>query len=116
MLSANLTPSNEEDARLYKQLMNESQGKPGFMVVLAGNSGRDFEYKKRVLEAIAGDTGGKSLKMIEDPEIEAGLLWRLVRISASVREVGRAGGGSLGAVGGSDVFPLMAVISRCCPP
>jgi glycolate oxidase len=108
MLSANLTPSNEEDAVLYKKLVTETAGGPGFMIVLAGNSERDFEYKKRVLDKISAEYSGKSLKMIEDPEIEAALLWRLIRITASVREVGRAGGGSLGTVGGGDVFPMMA--------
>jgi hypothetical protein len=113
MLSANLTPGNEEDAVLYKKLVTETEGGPGFMIVLAGIP-RDFAHKKRVLDKIAEDYGGKSLKIIEDPEVEAGLLWRLVRITASVREVGRAGGGSLGTVGGGDVFPLMAHFIQVC--
>jgi glycolate oxidase len=107
MLSANLTTSNEEDAILYKKLYAETEGCPGFMIVLAGNTETDFEYQKRVLDKISEEYGGRSLKMIEDPEVESALIWRLVRVTASVREVGRAGGGVLGVVGGGDVFPLM---------
>ncbi len=106
MLCANLTASNEEDAKLYKEIDVAVQG-PGFVLALAGNSPRDFEYKKRVMFQIISETRGKSLELVENPKVGGGLLWSVIRISRSVRELKRAGGGGMGVVGGGDVFPLM---------
>jgi glycolate oxidase len=106
MLSANLTSSNQGDADLIKKLSGMIQG-PGFVLVIAGNTSSDFDFKKAVLQMIINETQGKSLEMIEDPKIGSGLLWSVIRISRSIREVGRAGGGGMGVVGGTDVFPLM---------
>jgi len=65
----------------------------GFMVIIAGNSPDDFDYKKRVLQKIISETGGKSLEAVEkDPGIEGILLCQCTRISASIRETFRAGG------------------------
>ena len=65
---------------------------PGFFVIIAGNSPEDFEYKKKVLEKIVSEAGGKSLKTVEDPEIEGILMCQCTRISASIRETFRPGG------------------------
>jgi glycolate dehydrogenase FAD-linked subunit len=91
MVAANITTSNEEDEAMFKRLSQEVQG-PGFLVIIAGNSPDDFAYKKKVLETIVAEAEGKSLKSVEDPEIEGILLTQCTRISASIRETFRPGG------------------------
>jgi glycolate oxidase len=91
MVAANITTCNEEDEAMFRRLSKEVQG-PGFFVIIAGNSAEDFEYKKKVLLRIIKDAGGKSLKTVEDPEIEGILLCQCTRISASIRETFRPGG------------------------
>jgi glycolate oxidase len=91
MVAANITTSNEEEEATFKRMSKEVQG-PGFFIIIAGNSAADFEYKKRVLQQIVSEAGGKSLKSVEDPRIEGILLCQCVRISASIRETFRAGG------------------------
>jgi len=91
MVSSNITTSNEEDFATLEQFTKEVQG-PGFMVIITGNFPEDFAYKKKVLEQIIRETGGKSLKAAEDPDAEATLLFQCTRICASIRETFRAGG------------------------
>ena len=91
MVAANITTCNEEELETHARLSKLIQG-PGFMVIIAGNSPGDFEYKKQVLETIISETNGKSLEPIEDPKIEGHLLAHGIRISASIRETFRAGG------------------------
>lgn len=91
MVASNITTCNEEEEEVFKRISREVQG-PGFFVIIAGNSREDFIYKKKVLEKIVSDADGKSLKSVEDPEIEGILLCQCVRISASIRETFRAGG------------------------
>ena len=66
-------------------MSKEVQG-PGFFVIIAGNSVADFEYKKKVMQQIVSEAGGKSLKSVEDPRIEGILLCQCIRISASIRK------------------------------
>jgi glycolate oxidase len=91
MIAANMTTCNEDEEKVFKQISEEAQG-PGFFVVIAGNSAADFEYKKKALAKIISDADGKSLKTVEDPEIEGILLCQCVRTSGSIRETFRAGG------------------------
>jgi len=91
MVAANITTSNEEEAETFRRMSKEVQG-PGFFIIIAGNSAADFEYKKRVLQQIISEAGGKSLKSVEDPKTEGILLCQCTRISASIRETFRAGG------------------------
>ncbi len=91
MVACNITTCNEEEEGVFARMSKEVQG-PGFFVIIAGNSAADFEYKKRVLDKIVNDADGKSLKSVENPEIEGILLCQCVRISASIRETFRAGG------------------------
>jgi glycolate oxidase len=91
MVAANITTCNEEDEAMFNRLNKEVQG-PGFFVIIAGNSTADFDYKKKVLEKIVNDAGGKSLKTLEDPEIEGIIMCQCIRISASIRETFRPGG------------------------
>ncbi len=106
MMSANAATSNEEDVKYFRQFADSVQG-PGFMLIIAGTSSRDFEYKRRVLRQIMDETGAWSLKPVEDPALGAGFLWRFIRTVGSIRETARASGCVAPAVGGTDVFPLM---------
>ncbi len=91
MVAANITTSNEQEEETFKRMSKEVQG-PGFFIIIAGNSAADFEYKQRVLNQIIRETGGQSLKSVEDPRTEGILLCQCIRISASIRETFRAGG------------------------
>ena len=107
MVAANMATSNEEDLKLYKQFSEAVQG-PGCMLIMAGNSPNDFEYKKGALQQIIVETDAKSLEPIEDPDAGGSLIWRCVRVTSSIRETCRAYGSLGGEVGGTDVFSLMA--------
>ncbi len=91
MVSSNITTSNEEDFATLERFTKEVQG-PGFMVIIIGNFPEDFTYKKKVLDKIIKETSGKSLKAVEDPAVEATLLFQCTRVTASIRETFRAGG------------------------
>jgi glycolate oxidase len=108
MASANIATSNEEDVRLFREFGQYAQG-PCFMISIAGNSPRDFEYKTRVLAQIIEKTGGKLIPhIIDDPKIASACLWRYIRSTGSIREVFRVSGCFGGEVGQTDVFRLMA--------
>jgi glycolate oxidase len=95
MVACNITTCGEEEIEVFERIRKEVQG-PGFLVIIAGNSATDFVYKKKVLEKIIKDANGKSLKMVEDPEVEGILLCQCTRISASIRETFRAAGALTG--------------------
>ncbi|HEX7475054.1 MAG TPA: FAD-binding oxidoreductase [Dehalococcoidales bacterium] len=108
MASANMATSNEEDIRLFQEFSKYVHG-PCLMIVIAGNSDNDFEYKSRVLAQIIRETGGQAIpKLLDDPKVAGGCLWRWVRSTGSIREVFRATGVFGGEVGGTDSFRLMA--------
>jgi glycolate oxidase len=91
MVACNITTCNEEEEVVFPKLNKEVQG-PGFFIIIAGNSKADFDYKVKVLNTIIEEAGGKSLKSVEDPEIEGILICQCIRVSASIRETFRAGG------------------------
>jgi glycolate oxidase len=107
MMASNIATDNEEDAAYLKEFTDLVQG-PGFMIIIVGNSSRDFEYKKKVLEKIATEMNGKSLAPVEDPENAGGFIWRFIRVTGSIRETMRPTGVFGGEVGGTDVFNLMS--------
>lgn len=107
MIAANMATSNEEEMKNYEEFKKFETG-PSFFLIVAGNSHSDFEYKKRVLEQILIETGGKSFKLMEDPEVGAGFLWRCIRITASIRETCRATGVFGGEVFGTDAYSVQS--------
>jgi len=107
MMTANIATNNNEDLEYFKQYSDLIQG-PGFLLIIAGNSPNDFEYKKRALQQIVEETNGKSLEPVEDPQNAGGFLWRFIRVTSSIREVYRATGVFGGMISGTDVFPLMS--------
>jgi glycolate oxidase len=108
MAASNIATSNEEMVKLYKEFSGMVQG-PCCMIIIVGDSTRDFEYKTKVLKQIAEETQGKSLdKIVEDSKVAGGCLWRWIRSTGSIREVFRATGCFGGEVGGTDTYRLMA--------
>jgi glycolate oxidase len=106
MMSANIATNNNEDLAYMKQFTDAVQG-PGFLIIMAGNSPNDTEYKKKALQQIADEYDGKPLEAVEDPENAGGFMWRFIRVTSSIRETCRASGVFAGEVGGTDVFYLM---------
>lgn len=108
MVASNLATSNEEYLKLFEEIKKEVRG-PCLLVIIAGNSKRDYKYKREVLEIIIRETRGKAVKLLmEDEKIAGASLWRWIRSTASIREVFRATGCFGGAVGCTDLFGLMA--------
>jgi hypothetical protein len=105
-MASNIATDNDEDLAYMKKFTDQIQG-PGFLLIIAANTPRDFEYKKGTLEQIITEMGAWSLKDVEDPGMGAGFLWRFTRVTGSIRETSRACGWGGGTVGGTDVFPLM---------
>ncbi|MBN2239423.1 MAG: FAD-binding oxidoreductase [Dehalococcoidales bacterium] len=108
MAAANLATSNEEDISLFREFREMVKG-PCFMIIIAGNSKNDFEYKTKVLKMIVDQYQGEELeKLTEDPKVAGACIWRWTRSTGSIRETFRASGAFGGEVGGTDNFPLMA--------
>ena len=108
MVASNIGTSNEEEVQLAEQFLKEVKG-PGFALAIAGNSPRDFDYKKRALEQIMEETGGKALKYIEEnPSVMGSYLWRCIRVTASIRETFRATGTFGGEVFGTDAYNVQS--------
>jgi glycolate oxidase len=93
MVSSNISTSNEDDFATLAKLSKYTRGRPGFMVIIAGNFPEDFDYKKKVLQMIIDEAGGESLKQVEeDPHTAGTLLFQCIRPTASIRETFRVGG------------------------
>jgi FAD/FMN-containing dehydrogenase len=108
MAASNLATSNQEMVEYFRKFNELVQG-PCLMIIIAGNSETDFEYKKRVLDQIIVETGAKPIEeMLNDPKVSGGCMWRWIRSTGSIREVFRATGCFGGEVGGTDVFKVMA--------
>ena len=108
MAASNIAISNEEDVEMFKEFSKYVKG-PSFMISIAGNSDRDFDYKMKILAQIIEKTGGQMIpKILDDPKVASATLWRYVRSTGSIREVFRVSGAFGGEVGQTDVFKLMA--------
>jgi glycolate oxidase len=99
MLSSSMATCNEEDLEFLGRFRAMAQG-PGFVVAIAGNSAREFEYKRKVLKQIINEVSGQSLEAIEDPKISGAILWRFIRMTTAIREAHRATGVWFGAMAG----------------
>ncbi|MFH0915467.1 MAG: FAD-binding oxidoreductase [bacterium] len=107
MVAANVATSNEEELALAAEYLKDIQG-PGFCLVIAGNSARDFEYRKQVLELIIEETQGRSLRAVEDGDVQNAFIWRCIRVTASIRETMRATGVFGGEVFGTDSYQVQS--------
>jgi glycolate oxidase len=104
MLSEAMTGSGSEAEALLQQLQAETDGRPGFLVVIAGASIAEFAYRQRVLAQIMSETNGEMLSQIERLDVKRELLWSETRFCVGVREGFRAVGSFLGAIGDSAMF------------
>lgn len=111
MIAANMATSNQEELENIEQLKKQVQG-PGFIIIIIGNSMREFEYKKRVLQQIIDETRGKSLRIMEDSKIGGAQLWRFIRITASIRETFRATGDHSGVFPGHNEFAPVVKLAQ----
>jgi len=111
MLASSMATCNEEDIELLEKFRKLAQG-PGFIVTLAGNSAREFEYKKTVLQDIIDETNGESLKSVEDPQIQGAILWRFIRMTTAIREAHRATGVWFGNMAGHNYAAIEAKYSQ----
>jgi glycolate oxidase len=105
-LASNIATSNEDEIVLRDRLKDEAKG-PGFVVILAGLSSEDLDYKREVLDMITEETQGQSLKCVEDDKVGGALLWRCIRITGSIRECFRATGVFGGAQGDNEFLGTM---------
>jgi hypothetical protein len=110
MITSNIATSNYEERELAKEYLHKVQG-PGCVIIIAGNSPGDFEYKKEVLQQIVEAEKGKSLDLVEDPRNAGGYIWRWTRPTGSIREVKfRANPSGIGAgmlSCSAEPYPLM---------
>jgi glycolate oxidase len=106
LVVSSIATCNEEDIEILQRLRKLEQG-PGFLIVIAGNSPREFEYKQRVLHQIMEATGGKSLEPIEDPRTGGALMWRCLRATSAIREALRATSTYFGGMLGHNFFALL---------
>ena len=60
MVKMGESKGDAEDLDQFEKLNRLAQG-PGFMLLIAGNSPRDFEYKQKVLKQIMDEVGGQFL-------------------------------------------------------
>jgi glycolate oxidase len=111
MIAANMATSNQEELETFERLRKQVQG-PGFIIIIVGNSSREFEYKKRVLQQIIDETNGNSLKIMEDPKTGGAQLWRFIRITASIRETFRATGDHSGIFPGHNAFAPVVKLAQ----
>ena len=106
MVAANVATSNEQELALAEEYSKEIVG-PGICLVIAGNSPRDFDYKKAVLEQVIKDTKATSLKALEEGDAQNSFIWRFIRVTASIRETMRATGVFGGEVFGTDSYLVL---------
>jgi glycolate oxidase len=104
MLNEALSGTGDEAEVLLAQMQEESAGRPGFLIIIAGATEPEFEYRKKVLAAILEATGGVYLSHIEKDEVQRQILWAETRFSGAVREAFRAVGRFLGSIGDSAMF------------
>jgi glycolate oxidase len=104
MLAEALTGTGAEAEVLLRQMQEESDGRPGFLVVIAGATAAEFNYRKRVLAQILSETDAALLSHIEEPGVKREVLWSETRFSGGVREGFRATGRFHGLIGDSAMF------------
>jgi glycolate oxidase len=121
MITGNIATSAREDDELTRKYLDFVHGRPGFLIAIAGNSLREFEYKKQVLEKIIEEYKGESLDLVEDPKNEGSYLWRWIRPTSSMREIKMrtrlaSHSGASVVTQSADAFPLMHKYARELAP
>jgi glycolate oxidase len=114
MLNEALTGSGDEAEELLAEMQKESNGRPGFLVIIAGSTVAEFNYRKKVLAQIMAETGGEFLSHLEKEDVKRAFLWSESRFSGGVREAFRAVGRFLGAIGDSAMFQTSTRLMLDC--
>jgi glycolate oxidase len=114
MISEGLSGNADESAELLSKLREESKGKPGFLVIISSSSDSEFNYKEKVLAQIMSEIGGEFLGYFEKDAIKREYMWTITKVTAPVREVFRASGRFLGAIGDSALLPTSAKMMLDC--
>ncbi len=104
MMAEAFTGTGSEADVLLRQMQEESNGRPGFLVIISGATIPEFRYRQKVLAQILEETGGVFLSHIEKPEVKREILWCETRFSGGVREGFRATGRFHGLIGDSAMF------------
>jgi len=105
-IDESLLRSDAEIADEFEQMSRTAQA-PTFMLIIAANSPNDFEYKKKVLQLIMEETGGKMLPMAEDPKFAGSFIWSFIRCTGANSGCFRATGAFGGMVPGTDMLDVM---------
>jgi len=105
MLAEGLSTSEDEAAELLSKLQEEAKGRPGFVVIIASSTESEFNYCEKVLAQIMSETGGEFLSYMEKEDIKRQYLWAMIKVTVATREVFRAAGRFLGAIGDSALLP-----------
>ena len=95
-IAADIATSNEEEVKLFKDVLEATKGRPGLLVIISAESQLEFDYKQKVLEKILSETGGQYLHLLENASRQGAMTWRFARLSATTRQMFRATGASLG--------------------
>jgi glycolate oxidase len=104
MLAEAMTGTGAEAETLLAQMHEECAGRPGFLVIIAGATIPEFNYRKKVLAQILAETGGELWSYLENEDVKREYLWSETRFSGGVREAFRAAGRFLGSIGDSAMF------------
>jgi glycolate oxidase len=105
-IAVDLSKINIEDLDQFDKMSLLAEG-PSFMLVIVGNSPRDFEYKKRALQQIMEETGAKTPEPAEDPRFARGFIWSFIRCTEAAGGCFRTTGAFGGMVPGTDILSLM---------
>jgi glycolate oxidase len=92
MVAQGLTGSNDEGAELLAKLQEEAGERPGFVVIIAGDSESELNYRKKVLAQIMSEKGGEFLGYLEKEDVKREYFGSMVRVCVAVREVFRGAG------------------------
>jgi len=104
MLAQGLSGNNDEGAELLIKLQEQIQDRPGFCLIIAGNSEAEFAYREKVLKKIVADKAGSFIDYFKDEDVKREYIWGIARSTIAIREVFRATGRFLGSIGDSSMF------------
>ena len=104
MLAFNIGTNNQEAVELLSKIEKSLNGRIAWVIIIAGDTKNEFEYKEKVLKKIKEETVGESFDLIEDSDIADGLLWRILRVTRSNSETFRASGVYFGTMAGTDAL------------
>ena len=91
-VAADLATNNEESARVLSEVLKLTKDRFCILVMTSAASHRGFDYQERVMGKILAETEGEYLPLLEDGDVQGGVTWRYVRVSAGSRQWIRSSG------------------------